>query len=412
MNRLTKLFKKHSLAPLAFLLVAVGWAGAIDLSLARYAQQLSPSRLLFYSDLKSWGLMALAAAFLLVLGRRHARQLEVFSLNMKRVLRKMNSMRMDSKHQANELDAILNNSLVGIGFVDSDMVFRRVNQNFARVMDCPVEAFIGRDILASNKCVLCFSLSVYLLKCNQTGEPVEVEFRAEFPGGKGKWLQVSITKVKAVSKMNGFVVVLRDITLRKENEDKIVYLSHHDFLTSLPNRRFFYDRLEEACKVALRYKESFCVLFMDINSFKMYNDLHGHEFGDAILREFARTVRDGLRESDVLARIGGDEFAAIVRGVGDREVCQSVVDKLQARLGHVREIQGLPVTLSASIGFSLFPFDGESLDALLNVADRSMYIQKDLFKARTGAARPAALPRLKSRDAGRPDRGIQTSATH
>jgi diguanylate cyclase (GGDEF)-like protein/PAS domain S-box-containing protein len=303
--------------------------------------------------------------------------------NMRRVLRKMNQVSRENKRSANELDAILNNSLVGMAFVDSDMVIRRVNSHFCEVMGQPEEHFVGVDVsgVEEERCILCRSLSPLIDGCREKGQPMEMESQFHFPDGSRKWLQLSITKIRPCNGMNGFVVVLRDITVRKTNEERVAYLSYYDFLTSLPNRRFFYERLDAACKEAKRYGCGFGVLYLDVNNFKYYNDSHGHEFGDTVLKVFAETVRASLRESDVLARIGGDEFAAILNRVEKHSSLEKIVAKLNARLAEIKEVDGTPVVLTASIGFGLFPADGEDVDRLLGVADRNMYAQKERLKS-------------------------------
>jgi len=367
------------LVPVIYFCAATAWVLAVDAALWHYPDLLPESFMKYASTAKCVTFVALTSAVIMFLMKKYVLIIYRSNTNMRRVLRKMNQVSRENKHSANELDAILNNSLVGMAFVDSNLVIRRVNRHFCEVMGKPEEYYAGEDVSGEGeaKCILCENLSILIRKCKETDGAVEVELDVPFSDASSKWLQLSITKIKPVYGMNGFVIVLRDITVRKNNEEKVVYLSYYDFLTSLPNRRFFYEKLGDACKKVKRYGGGFGVLYMDVNNFKRYNDEHGHEFGDAVLKVFSAVLQETLRESDVLARIGGDEFAAILNRVEKHSSLEKIVNKLQAKLAEITEIEGVGVTLSASIGFGLFPADGDDVDGLLNVADRNMYAQKE-----------------------------------
>ena len=382
---------KAFLAPVVYLVLATVWFLLSDALLSHYSSRFSIETARNISIFKNLVFVAATSIFLAFVMNRYVLMTLRSNKKMRRLLKRVYSVSKSYRHNANELDAIFNNTLVGIAFVDSHMVVRRVNGSYCEIMACPGLCSAGMNVSNINEkeSLLCSRISGIIHECREKKCPVEVEFLAEFSTGDRKWLQVSVTKIEAVGNMNGFVVVLRDVTVRKENEEKIAYLSHHDFLTGLPNRRFFYDKLEDACTVAKRYDERFGILFMDINNFKSYNDAHGHEFGDAVLKEFARAVKETLRESDVLARIGGDEFAAIVRGVDDHCVCEMICCKLHAKLRGVTDIAGVHVGLSASIGYGVYPVDGREVDSLLNVADRDMYDQKELYRESTVRRRRA-----------------------
>ncbi len=168
-----------------------------------------------------------------------------------------------------------------------------------------------------------------------------------------------------------------DITERKAAEEKLAQLAQYDALTGLPNRALFRDRLEQAVARARREKWCTALAFIDLDRFKEVNDSLGHAAGDALLCAVARRLRGCLREGDTVARLGGDEFTVILEDVKGAEDVQLLAGKIMAALGQPTPIEGREVPATASLGFALFPEDGEDADTLLRHADRAMYEAKD-----------------------------------
>ncbi len=150
----------------------------------------------------------------------------------------------------------------------------------------------------------------------------------------------------------------------------------HDALTALANRRLFYDRLQQAVLRARRHVGRLAVLYVDLDRFKEINDQYGHDVGDAVLSEVARRLQSSVRESDTVARIGGDEFTVLLEEVADRAAVSAAMHKISLSLAQDTDFYGLPITIEASIGHALFPEDGTTADALLRAADQSMYRAK------------------------------------
>ncbi len=147
----------------------------------------------------------------------------------------------------------------------------------------------------------------------------------------------------------------------------------HDAMTGLANRKLFYDRLKQALLHARRHNGKVGVLFVDLDNFKAVNDLYGHHVGDALLSETARRLLASVRESDTVARAGGDEFMVILEDLGGREDCQAAVEKIEASLASKASLHGVELAISASIGHALYPDDGASESELMRAADLSMY---------------------------------------
>jgi diguanylate cyclase (GGDEF)-like protein len=163
----------------------------------------------------------------------------------------------------------------------------------------------------------------------------------------------------------------------KKALDDARHQAMHDELTGLPNRACFYDRTDQALRLASRDGTCTAVLLFDLNRFKDINDTLGHKFGDRVLREVGPRLRRGLRDSDTLARLGGDEFCVLlprVEGVGDAlVVAKRVIELLEEPF----DIDGMAMPVEASCGVAIAPVDGDSADLLLQRADVAMYVAKD-----------------------------------
>jgi diguanylate cyclase (GGDEF)-like protein/PAS domain S-box-containing protein len=189
-----------------------------------------------------------------------------------------------------------------------------------------------------------------------------------------------------------------DITQRKNVESQIVHQAYHDALTGLPNRMLFYDRLNQALALVRRTRRGLAVLFLDLDQFKLVNDTLGHGAGDRLLVEIARRLQQTVRESDTVARAGGDEFILLLRDVDSGTDAARTAQKVLEAVAQPVEIDGQRLYLTTSIGISLFPGDGEEAEALLTSADIAMYRAKDLgrngFQLSTPALNARSVARL------------------
>lgn len=169
---------------------------------------------------------------------------------------------------------------------------------------------------------------------------------------------------------------LYDITDRKQAEDHAKHLAHHDPLTELPNRTLLHDRLKQALALAGREKSMLALMFVDLDHFKSVNDAHGHNVGDLLLVSVARRLRDCVRQSDSVARIGGDEFVVLLARVESVESAMLVAGKIQASLNESFVLGGRTLHISPSIGVAVYPDHADNEHELLNVADIAMYYAK------------------------------------
>ena len=191
-----------------------------------------------------------------------------------------------------------------------------------------------------------------------------------------EWL--TITRVlDADGTVTHYVGVFSDITERKASESRVRYLSEHDFLTGLPNRFLFQDRVSQAIVHCVRHGGRLAVLFLDLDRFKAVNDSFGHEIGDRLLKEVAERLRGCVRAVDTVCRQGGDEFVILVEAIDHAEDAAHVAEKLIERIAEPYEFDGHKASVSASIGIALYPEDGRDMQTLIRAADTAMYQSKE-----------------------------------
>jgi diguanylate cyclase (GGDEF)-like protein/PAS domain S-box-containing protein len=167
--------------------------------------------------------------------------------------------------------------------------------------------------------------------------------------------------------------IFRDITGRKLAAQRIEHLALHDPLTGLPNRMLFFDRIHQVIAEAKRDRNIFALLYIDMDDFKSINDMYGHNAGDRLLREVSKRLVSSMRESDPIARIGGDEFIGICRTITTPEEAELVACKIIAIQSEPFDLKGHSYSIGVSIGISVYPTDGEDAGTLLNRADEAMY---------------------------------------
>lgn len=170
--------------------------------------------------------------------------------------------------------------------------------------------------------------------------------------------------------------VWRDITLQKQQRERIQYQAHYDSLTGLPNRFLALDRLNALLQRSDRQPGFIAVIFLDLDDFKKVNDSLGHDAGDQLLKETAQRLTAVMRKGDTIARLGGDEFLILLDGIRHTDAICQVSEHVLAVFQHSIPIQGRQLTLTASLGIALCPQDGAKADELLRKADIAMYHSK------------------------------------
>ncbi len=189
-----------------------------------------------------------------------------------------------------------------------------------------------------------------------------------------EWLNAPFQGAK--NRSNFILCMARDITEQKHLEQQLEQAAHYDQLTSLPNRALILELIKQSLTVAARQKTKLAILFLDLNGFKVINDTLGHDIGDLLLQAMARRLSHAIRSCDYAGRLAGDEFLVILQDIGDRENAQRVADKLHRTLAKPLTLKFHPVTITASIGISMYPDDASDINLLINQADQKMYQAK------------------------------------
>jgi diguanylate cyclase (GGDEF)-like protein/PAS domain S-box-containing protein len=196
--------------------------------------------------------------------------------------------------------------------------------------------------------------------------------------GKKMWISISGEPVLDSSgAFTGYRGVGKDISERKQDEERIQFLANHDALTSLPNRTMFSEVLNLAIQNARRYNRNFAVLFIDLDRFKNINDTLGHDAGDKLLQEMGTRLVQTVRSSDVVARLGGDEFVVLVQEVAESKQVAAVARKILSALVEPMVMQGQECRVTASIGICMYPSEAKDEKALMKNADIAMYRAKE-----------------------------------
>jgi diguanylate cyclase (GGDEF)-like protein len=184
------------------------------------------------------------------------------------------------------------------------------------------------------------------------------------------------------------VAVFSDITARKAAEGRIRHLAMHDALTDLPNRTLLTERIEQAIVRARREKSRLGLMYFDLDKFKPINDSLGHEVGDLLLKAVARRAVDCVRESDTVARIGGDEFVVLLPVLAEERDALMVAEKIRAALNQPFQVAGNTLNISTSIGLTIYPEHGVDEQMLTRNADAAMYQAKTQGRNRVVVYQP------------------------
>ena len=210
----------------------------------------------------------------------------------------------------------------------------------------------------------------------QRGAMTQLQYQR--PDGSTLWIDISFSPVPdALGRITHYVAVFHDISERKRYEEQLERQNNQDPLTGLASRNLLRERAELAIAFAQRQSRTVAVCFLDLDHFSRINDGLGHPVGDAVLQALAQRLQTCLRERDTLSRIGGDDFVAVLADMGNPEDVAQCADALVQQVAQPLHIQGHEITLSVSIGVSLYPQDGTDFDTLLRNADAAMYRAKE-----------------------------------
>jgi diguanylate cyclase (GGDEF)-like protein/PAS domain S-box-containing protein len=278
--------------------------------------------------------------------------------------------------------ALVENSSDLVTIVDRAGTILYQTPSVARVLGWDVDRFGATNFVAAlhDSDQPRWRTIVDFLVEDSEGEMV-AEWQVRHADGSWRFLQSIVTNLIHEPGVGGLVLNSRDITAQKTLEDQLRHLAFHDQLTGLANRALFAEHLEQALRRQSRTGGGLAVLFIDLDEFKTVNDLHGHVLGDELLKQAAERLRTTLRAADAIARMGGDEFAAIFEGVGpglDASAAERVIESFAQPF----LIESSEVFVTASMGMALNDSGTESAEDLIRNADLAMYAAKTANKGR------------------------------
>jgi len=271
----------------------------------------------------------------------------------------------------------------GITITDSNKLIVDVNPAFCEITGYSREEVIGKNprILSSGKQGPEFYTAMWQ-DINEHGHwQGEVWNRKKSGEAYAELLTISVLKNDNNKAVN-YVGVFTDITSSKRQQEQLSRIAHYDLLTNLPNRVLLADRLSQAMLQCSRHEQSLAVVFLDLDGFKAVNDAHGHDVGDKLLIALSVRMKKALREGDSLARIGGDEFVAVLADLAKVEDCEPVLERLLLATSDPVTVGDTIFNVSASIGVTLYPQDNVDADLLMRHADQAMYKAKESGKNR------------------------------
>ena len=287
---------------------------------------------------------------------------------------------VDARHRAEdalkaaliEEQRVMDTATVGIVFLKDRKVVK-CNRQFASLFAYEPEELIGHSSAIWFPSVENWQkVGQEAYSVVERGEAFEMEQEFVKKNGERVWCHVAGRILDPHNWARGSIWVYTDVTERKRREEEVRDLAHHDALTGLPNRRLLDDRIAQAFAAARRSRERVAFMLLDLDRFKPINDTYGHEAGDVVLKVVAARLKGCVRESDTVARVGGDEFVVMLPMRAAQDAVR-VADKVLAELGKPIRVAANDVQIGVSIGISVFPEDAVDKEELLKYADRAMY---------------------------------------
>ena len=259
--------------------------------------------------------------------------------------------------------------------IDREERYLFINEKYLSRLGVPRDQIIGKHYGEFHSCEDEQEFSGYIEQVMTTGRFVQYEHRSR---SDGRYFLRTLSPVQEPDgRIEMVTVIAKDITERKQVEKKLTYMATHDFLTGLPNRVLFNDRLTLMLAQARRHQQKLCVMLLDLDYFKDINDTLGHSVGDKLLRIVGERLTGLLRTSDTIARMGGDEFLLLLTEIARGNNVTTIAQKILKTFREPFAVDGHELMITTSIGIAIFPDDGEDADTLVKNADIALYRAKE-----------------------------------
>lgn len=287
------------------------------------------------------------------------------------------TLQKETEEQLRMIEAVFNTSNEAIMVADSHGLIKTINPAFTRITGYQLHEVKGQNpsILSSGRHEPLFYDTMWKEILHRGSWSGEIWNRRKSGAIYPEWLSVSVVYDDS-GQPHEYVAVFSDITKRKNDEAQIVRQAYYDELTELPNRSLMLDRLNLAIATADRDEQIIALLFIDLDRFKHVNDSLGHEYGDDLLKQVAVRLNECVRETDTVARFGGDEFVILLHNIKSEADASHVAQKLISLLSSPFTLSGREIIIGASIGIAMHPGDADNADILIRNADLAMYKAK------------------------------------
>jgi diguanylate cyclase (GGDEF)-like protein/PAS domain S-box-containing protein len=275
--------------------------------------------------------------------------------------------------------ALIENASDFIIIIDRGGIIRYVSPSIIRLMGVPEDEIVGTSGFSwVHPDDLENLIGIFQRRIEERGVGVPIEFRVRRADGSWRILEAigNFDQLDSPS-LGGVILNARDITDRREAENAVKRLAYSDPLTGLPNRAFLENELHQRLDEAKQRGEALAVLFVDIDHFKLVNDSLGHVGGDELLQLFGEELKELIRDGDMVARVGGDEFVVLLTGIKDAKDAVYTARRIISRLDKRRMVQSRELRVTTSVGISVYPEHGEDPEMLIANADIAMYQAKD-----------------------------------
>ncbi|HEY1810462.1 MAG TPA: diguanylate cyclase [Acidobacteriaceae bacterium] len=256
--------------------------------------------------------------------------------------------------------------------VITDFRFAYINPNAERRLGSPRESLYGKVLTEVRPFMIRSGLIEEYCTVVRTGIPYTCEVFVDDDMIQGTWLNVQVVKLG-----NSVAITSRDVTEHRRRSDHVHYLAHHDHLTGLANRTLLHERLRQAILRAQEYDQKVAVFLIDLDDFKRINDSVGHVEGDRLLATIGQRLLTSVRESDTVARIGGDEFVIVMPDFRTLDDVRHCGQQIISHAAQSIRIGGRELRLTLSVGVAIYPEAGDTVEELLRNADTAMYSVKD-----------------------------------
>ncbi|SRR5579883_2131098 len=283
------------------------------------------------------------------------------------------------QEQENLFKTIFDYTHIGVAIVKVDGTLLRVNKSLCELLGYSEVDLLGMNfypyIYANEEGKLAHHIQKIIdgkIKLYQTEQEC---FRKN---GDILWATIRLLPIRdQENKPVNFIIQLQNITLQKKAEERLRHMAYHDPLTGLANRNKLEQFITHILASSRRHQQGFALLFLDLDNFKNINDTIGHEAGDLLLQVVGERLRNSVRSTDMVARLGGDEFVVVITDVKRTEVVALIAQKILDNILKAIMIAGQELYITSSIGISLYPYDGQNMQALMKNADLALYRAKE-----------------------------------